>query len=62
MKLSKACLDLKSLVLGAVVGGAFMLSVGAGTTTGSPTVAKWDYKGQCPKAQAVPAEALRRPF
>ncbi len=44
MKLSEMSLDLKSLVLGAVVGGMLMLSVGAATTTGSPSVAKWDYK------------------
>ena len=44
MKLSDESLDVKSLVLGAVVGGMLMLSVGAGTTTGSPSVSKWDYK------------------
>jgi hypothetical protein len=44
MKLSDVSLDVKSLALGAVVGGVLMLSVGAATTTGSPSVAKWDYK------------------
>src|SRR5262249_9068541 len=48
MKLSDVSLDLKSLVLGAVVGGMLMLSVGAATTTGSPSVAKWDYKVAMP--------------
>ena len=44
MKLSDVSFDLKSLVLGAVVGGLVMLSIGAGTTTGSPSPVKWDYK------------------
>ena len=44
MELSNASLDVKSLVLGAVVGGMLMLSVGAATTTESPSVAKWEYK------------------
>jgi hypothetical protein len=44
MKLSDVSLDIKSLALGAVVGGVLMLSVGAATTTGTPSVAKWDYK------------------
>ena len=56
MKLSNVSLDLKSLVLGAVVGGMLMLSVGAATTTGSPSVATWEYKvassphGESPQA------------
>ena len=44
MKLSNVSLDLKSLVLGAVVGAVVMLSVAAETTTGVPSGAKWDYK------------------
>jgi hypothetical protein len=44
MKLSDVSLDLKSLVLGAAVGGVLMLSVGAATTTATSDVAKWDYK------------------
>jgi len=48
MKPSDVSLDLKSLVLGAVVGGILMLSVGAATTTGSPSVDKWDYKVAAP--------------
>jgi hypothetical protein len=48
MKLSDVSLDLKSLVLGAVVGGILMLSVGAATTTGSSSVDKWDYKVAAP--------------
>ena len=42
MKLSNVSLDLRSLLLSAAVGGMLMLSVGAATTTGSPTVAKWE--------------------
>ena len=41
MKLSNASLDLKSVVLGTVVGTVIMLSVGA-ATTGSES--KWEYK------------------
>jgi hypothetical protein len=48
MKLSNVSLDLKSLVLGAMVGGILMLSVGAATITGSPSAAKWDYKVAAP--------------
>jgi hypothetical protein len=49
MKLSNVSLDLKSLILGAVVGGVVMLSVGAATTTGSPGT--WDYKIAMPSEQ-----------
>lgn len=42
MKLSNVSLDLKNLVLGAVVGAVVMLLVGAGTTTEVP--AKWEYR------------------
>src|SRR5262245_36007886 len=48
MKLSDVSLDVKSLVLGAAVGGMLILSVGAATTTGSPSVAKWEYKVASP--------------
>ena len=41
MKLNNVSLDLKSLVLGAVVGTVIMLSVGAATTGGE---SKWEYK------------------
>ena len=49
MKLSDVSLDVKSLALGAMVGGAIMLSVAAGTT---PSSDKWEYKVATPPREA----------